>query len=137
MKALILTALFLTAPFWAAPATAQITQGKLPPAQPSTPPPPETWVSCSYFDFNRNQSYESNVFKVDADLQPNGPNLDIFAEGFEQAIHDQFKIPVDPRHVRCDTVGGWRVASELQRQKDIAAGKITLDPGDHRVGWPR
>ncbi|MDI7774391.1 hypothetical protein [Asticcacaulis sp. EMRT-3] len=131
MKAFI----FLLA-FLAMPAAAQITTGKLPPAQPSTPPPPETWLQCSYFDFNRNQSYESNVFKVDADLKPHGRNLDIFAEGFARAIHAQFKVPVDNRHLRCDTVGDWRVKSELQRQKDIAAGRITLAPDDHRLEWP-
>ncbi|MGN6423019.1 MAG: hypothetical protein ACTHLA_06905 [Asticcacaulis sp.] len=120
----------------ATPAAAQITAEKLPPAQPSTPPPPQTWVQCSYFDFNRNQSYESNVFKVDANLKPDGPNLAIFAEGFEQAIHDQFKVPVDTRPVECDTVGDWRVQTELQRQKDIQSGKITLAPDDHRVAWP-
>lgn len=121
----------------ATPAAAQITVAKLPPAQPSTPPPPQTWVQCSYFDFNRNQSYESNIFKVDADLQPNGPNLGIFAQGFEQAIHDQFQVPVDTRHLRCDTVGDWRVHNELQRQKDIESGKIALAPDDHLVNWPK
>jgi len=132
---LMLLVLMLLAPaLLATPATAQISVQNLPPAKSATP---ETWVSCSYFDFNHDLSYASRPFKVDANLQANDPQLGVLALGFETAIHGQYNVPVDTRHVECDIIGAWRVDAERQRQQDIDAGKITPAPDERRVDWPR
>jgi hypothetical protein len=108
----------------------------------STPLPPiaaqhdGTYLACTYFDFNRNVNYRSRVFPVQG--VPETPRTDVspFTGAFAKAITAQYSVPVDMRHVHCDTVGAWRIDAELQQQAALDAGTVQPPEDGRRVNWP-
>lgn len=106
------------------------------PLPPIAPQHDSTYLNCTYFDFNRNVNYRSRVFPVQG--VPETPRTDLkpFTEAFAKAITAQYQVPVDMRHVRCDTVGAWRIDAELEHQAALDAGATQLPADGRRVNWP-
>lgn len=93
----------------------------------------ETYLSCTYFDFNRDIGYRSRVFSA----KNSATDLTAFNDAFAKAIRDQYKVAVDMRHVRCDTVGQWRVQAELLQQSALDSGTAQMPANGRRVDWPK
>jgi len=117
----ILVAAAALAGFGAAPAFAQQVQ---------------TYVACSYYDFNHELSYRSRTFAVAGDL-PQSADLSSYTDQFVAAIKAQYNVPVDLRHVECHTVGDWRVLSELTRQRSLEQDASLIPDGERLVLWPQ
>jgi len=86
--------------------------------------------ACTYYDFNHEVQYSSKVF---ASAQGNTDPVAYLGD-FSAAIHAQFRIPVEAKHVECHTVGEWRVDTERDRLQQLAAAR---DANDRVVNWPR
>jgi len=86
--------------------------------------------ACTYYDFNHEVQYSSKVFTSA------GGNDDpaAYLGDFAAAIHAQYRVPVDARHVECHTVGEWRVDTERDRLNQLAQAR---DANDRVVAWPR
>jgi hypothetical protein len=106
------------------------------PLPPVAPHRDGTYLACTYFDFNRNVNYRSRVFPVQGVPETPRTDVSIFTEAFSKAITAQYKVPVDMRHVHCDTVGAWRVESELQNQAALDAGTVNPPEDGRYVKWP-
>jgi len=86
--------------------------------------------ACTYYDFNREVQYSSKVFaSAEGNTDPAA-----YLGDFAAAIHAQFRIPVEAKHVECHTVGEWRVDTERDRLKQLAGAH---DANDRVVDWPR
>jgi len=96
----------------------------------------QTYVACSYYDFNHEMNYRSRTFPVTSDL-PQSADLSSYAGPFVAAIKAQYKVAVDLRHVECHTVGDWRVLSELTRQRSMEQDASLIPEGDRLVLWPQ
>lgn len=99
-------------------------------AGPAGAQPAPQHFACTYYDFNHEVQYSSRVF---ANAQGNNDPA-AYLGGFSAAIHAQFHIPVDAKHVECHTVGEWRVDAERDRLQQVAAAR---DANDRVVDWPR
>lgn len=99
-------------------------------AVPAHAQPAPQHFACTYYDFNREVQYSSKVF---ASAQGNSDPAAYLGD-FSAAIHAQFHIPVEAKHVECHTVGEWRVDSERDRLQQLAASN---DANDRVVNWPR
>ena len=106
------------------------------PLPPVAPQHDGTYLACTYFDFNRNVNYRSRVFPVSGVPETPRTDLSIFTEAFSKAITAQYHVPVDMRHVHCDTVGAWRIDAELQQQAALDAGTVQPPNDGRRVNWP-
>jgi hypothetical protein len=91
---------------------------------------PPQHFACTYYDFNREVQYSSKVF---ASAQGNTDPATYLGD-FAAAIHLQFHIPVEAKHVECHTVGEWRVDTERDRLRQLAAAR---DANDRVVDWPK
>jgi hypothetical protein len=106
------------------------------PLPPVAPRHDGTYLACTYFDFNRNVNYRSRVFPVQGVPETPRTDVSIFTNAFAKAVTAQYKVPVDMRHVRCDTVGAWRIDAELQHQAALDGGAVTPPEDGRRVNWP-
>jgi hypothetical protein len=106
------------------------------PLPPIAPHRDGTYLSCTYFDFNRNINYRSRVFPVQGVPETPRTDVSLFTDAFAKAITAQYHVPVDMRHVHCDTVGAWRIDAELQQQAALDAGTVKPPEDGRRVNWP-
>ena len=86
--------------------------------------------ACTYYDFNHEVQYSSKVF---ASAQGNS-DPSAYLGDFSSAIHAQYHIPVEAKHVECHTVGEWRLDAERDRLAQVAGAH---DANDRVVNWPR
>lgn len=105
-------------------------------AVPAAAQPAQTWLACSYFDFNHDLSYRSRTFAVPLKLS-SVDDLSTYSRQFETAVKAQYKVWVDPRHVECHTVGEWRVPAETARQRYLEADPSLLPADERLVSWPQ
>ncbi|MBW8733552.1 MAG: hypothetical protein JF571_04450 [Asticcacaulis sp.] len=96
----------------------------------SAQPAQSQHFACTYYDFNHEVQYSSKVF---ASAQGNS-DASAYLGDFSRAIHAQFRIPVEAKHVECHTVGDWRLDTERERVQQLTA---TRDGNDRVVDWPR
>jgi len=99
-------------------------------AVPATAQPAPQHFACTYYDFNREVQYSSKVF---ASAQGNSDPAAYLGD-FSAAIHAQFRVPVEAKHVECHTVGEWRVDAERDRLQQLAGSG---NANDRVVNWPR
>ncbi len=99
-------------------------------ALPAHAQPAPGHFACTYYDFNHEVQYSSKVF---TSAQGNSDPAAYLGD-FSAAVHAQYHVPVDPKHVECHTVGEWRVDAERDRLSQLAAAR---DSNDRVVAWPR
>ncbi|WP_443747450.1 hypothetical protein [Asticcacaulis solisilvae] len=97
---------------------------------PAMAQPASQHFACTYYDFNHEVQYSSKVFaSAGGNSDPNA-----YLGDFSAAIHAQFHIPVEAKHVECHTVGEWRVDAERDRLAQLAGAHAG---NDRVVAWPR
>ncbi len=99
-------------------------------AGPADAQPAPQHFACTYYDFNHEVQYSSKVF---ISAQGNADPAAYLGD-FSAAIHAEYRVPIDPKHVECHTVGEWRVDAERDRLSQLAAAR---NANDRVVAWPR